>query len=175
MVGALGEFTVNFQLNGNPFLGSDPPHSSVYVRVFVRVADSYRADTRFASGTMYNRANDGSLQTLPMDGALIGPGVYAMKFRIHFGRAASLTAWLESEADARAHVNLVAQGARFGQATSDFRPSLTWTGIAEVRVADGPLLDDVSIASDSGFDYRRGGTLTPCSSLKSKFCRKAWR
>lgn len=155
-LGQLGEFTVDLKLSGYLLLGSDPPQSSVYIRLFVRVADSYGADTRFAGGTLIKRANSGSLQTLPMDGALIGPGTYPVKFRFHVGRPATLTAWLESEADARAATVSVAEGVRFGQATSDFAHTFSWAGVTEVRVVDGAVLTDAAIASDSGFDYQLG-------------------
>jgi hypothetical protein len=155
-LGQLGEMTVLVLISGTLALDSDYPQSSAYFRLSVRVNDSYSADTNFAGGTQIKVANDGTVQTLPMDGALIGPGLWPVRCQFHFGRPTYVTAWAEVFADARASATNVSQGTVSGYASSDFSHSVLWAGITDIRVAGGAAVTNFTMTSDSGYNYLLG-------------------
>jgi hypothetical protein len=154
--GQLGEMTVLVFITGDMTLQCDYPQSSVYFRLSVRVYDSYGADTNFAGGTQTKIALDGTVQTLAMDGALVGPGLWPVRCQFHFGRPTYVTAWAEVFADARASATNVSQGTVGGYASSDFSHSVIWGGITNVRGSGGASVTNFTITSDSGYDYLFG-------------------
>ena len=154
-LGQLGELTVLVFISGDMALQCNYPQSTVYFRLSVRVSDSYGADTNFAGGTQTKIALNGTVQTLPMDGALVGPGLWPVRCQFHFGRVNYVTAWAEVIADARASATNVSQGTVSGYSSSDFSHSVIWAGITNVSVAGAPVANFTMI-SDSGYDYLLG-------------------
>lgn len=167
LFGQPGELTARISINGNLHLASDPFGANVYFRVFVRLYDSYGADTRFVGGTMIRHANDGTLQTVPMDGALVGPGMYQTNFQFHFGRPTYITAWAEVLADARAASYSVAEGLKYGAAVSDYSHAVVWAGIKDLHLPGGASVTNFTIVSDSGYDYVPG---TPTNAPTPALC-----
>jgi hypothetical protein len=155
-LGQLGEMTVLVLVKGNMDLQCHDPQSTVYFRLSVRVNDSFGADTNFAGGTETMIANDGTVQTLPMDGALVGPGLWPVHCQFHFGRPTFVTAWAEVVADARASATNIIQGTVNGHASSDFSHSVIWAGITDVRGAGGAAVTNFTMTSDSGYNYGIG-------------------
>jgi hypothetical protein len=154
-LGQLGEMTVLVRITGDMTLQCTYPQSSVYFRVSVQVTDSYGASTNFAGGTQNKIALDGTVQTLPMDGALVGPGLWAVPCQFHFGRPTYVTAWAEVWADARASATNVSQGTVSGYSSSDFSHSVIWAGITNVQVG-GVAVTNFTMTSDSGYNYLLG-------------------
>jgi hypothetical protein len=154
--GKAGEFTLFILIDGNLVLASEPPQSSVYLRVFIRFSDSYGADSRLVGGMQIKRMNDGSVQTLPMDGALIGPGTWSLRVKFHFSRTTYIMASAEVLADARASAVTVAEGVKRGEATADFGHTLEWAGLHDLRDEGGSPVPNFTVNSDSGYDYVAG-------------------
>jgi hypothetical protein len=154
-LGQLGEMTVLVFISGDMTLQCNYPQSSVYFRVSVRVNDSYNADTNFAGGTRTEIALNGAVQTLPMDGALVGQGLWPVRCQFHFGRPTYVTAWAEVFTDARASATNVSQGTVSGYSSSDFSHSVIWAGITNVNVAGVPVAN-FTMTSDSGYNYLLG-------------------
>jgi len=154
-LGQLGEMTVLVFISGGMTLQCSYPGSTVYFRVSVHIQDSYGANTNFAGGTETTIALNGTTQTLPMDGALIGPGLWPVRCNFHFGRPIAVTAWAEVTADARASATNVNQGTVSGYSSSDFSHSVIWAGITNVNVAGVPVANFTN-TSDSGYNYVLG-------------------
>ena len=178
LLGKLGEMTVKLRISGDLMTGGTYPGENAYLRVFLRIYDSYGADTRFQGGTMYKVDNDGIRQVFSVDGALIGPGLWQETFQFHFGRAAYLTAWVEVHADARSVAHYAIDGYSYGEAncyfgehTNDF--GLVWEGVSDVRLTNGSPVTGFTITSDSGFDYLLGAITNPPVITRIQVLRQA--
>jgi hypothetical protein len=154
-LGQLGEMTVLVRITGDMTLQCSYPQSTVYFRVSVHLQDSYGANTNFAGGTETQIALNGTTQTLSMDGALVGEGLWPVRCQFHFGRPISVTAWAEVYADARSSATNVAEGTASGYSSSDFSHSVIWAGITNVNVG-GVAVTNFTTTSDSGYNYLLG-------------------
>jgi hypothetical protein len=95
-----------------------------------------------------------------MDGVLIGPGLWAVPCKFHFGRPITLTVWAEVFADAGASATNVNQGTVGGYSSSDFSHSVIWAGITNVQVG-GAAVTNFTITSASSYNYLLGTITNP--------------
>jgi hypothetical protein len=116
------------------------------------------ASTFVASNPEYSiRTEDWNIYS---DGNVVNSGLdtifrlYTVTFPIRLGTAFSMFARLEGSAESRAKFTFEPkEGVAF--AGYDLGHSLYWAGISELRDADGNLITDFSLVSDSGTDYRQ--------------------
>ena len=165
-VGTLATMTVNLRIGGDLMVGGRYYGENSYYRIFVRVYDSYGADTRFAGGMMYQNPVSGITEVLPMDGVMIAPGVWPVSFQVHLGRTTYITAWVEVNAVAKTEAWSPTDGLMYGEARSNFGDGsnhfgLVWEGVTDVRLTNGSPVTNFVSKSESGFDYVVGAIADP--------------
>jgi hypothetical protein len=78
-------------------------------------------------------------------------GVYSFDMPIPLGPSFQLMASLDAFVQ-----SLTSDASDGASANSNFGSTGTWGGISEVRLADGTVVTDYRLVSDSGFDWRNG-------------------
>lgn len=160
LLGQPGELRAVLAIQGSLAHTSSRTDAGLYFGVSCLLTDTFGGgSTNFHGGTLLRANGSGVVETLPLNGSLIGPGLYEIRLPFHFGQRISVAVWCQIDADARELATLPAQGKRRGESLGNAQ--VFWSGMSDVRTAAGALVTDFTTTSDSGFDYGRGTRLTP--------------
>lgn len=170
--GQAGEMTATIVIDGSLGLeGGDPNAGTAFANgsvsyffiqaVMNGVSAKYGANQNFTGGIQLRYVTGGGTAISAYNGNQIGPGTWQVRFPFVFGQQALLYINSQANSNAIAVVYSAADGLRQTASTCDFRGGVRWAGITEVRVANGPVVNEYTINATSGFDYGAGLSASP--------------
>jgi len=152
--GQLGSMTVTIYVGGSLFV-SGYYGASTSFQFTSQLSDSAGTNNVLQGGKRLYVDSNGAVQTQPLDGLLLGPGILQRTVYFHFGRSIYVKTYAHTSVYADANAYVPGHEYSDSEPTSDFGHTIVWSGISDVRDAAGNPVT-VTNVSDSGYDYLSG-------------------